>query len=144
MSMLRFALGGVLFTATLVVVGCGGEDDTPTGPPPTSSITETFTETLTRNGGRVHTFSVTATGGISALLVTLSPDSTHAVGLSLGTWNGSICQIILDNPAAIQGSVVVGQTSAVGEFCVRIYDATGTLPRPQTYAIEVTHQVASQ
>ena len=83
--------------------------------------------------------TVTATGNITAQLVTLSPDSTKPVGLALGTWNGSICQITLPNDNSVQGSVTVGTASAVGDFCVRIYDAAGTVDQPQTYTIEVDH-----
>jgi hypothetical protein len=82
---------------------------------------------------------VTATGDITAQITTLTPDSTALVGLSLGTWNGSICQIVLDHPSATQGQVVVGVASAPGDFCVRIYDAAGTVVQPQTYTIDVFH-----
>jgi len=68
------------------------------------------------------------------------PDATKPVGLSLGTWNGSICQIVLDNPNSVQGSLVIGASSATGSFCVRIYDAAGTVVNPQMYTIDVQHQ----
>jgi hypothetical protein len=70
----------------------------------------------------------------------LSPDSTLAVGLALGTWNGSICQIVLANDQTRQGDVVVGATNQAGDFCVRIYDAAGTVVQAQAYLIHVFHQ----
>ena len=128
-----------LVSLSLVVSGCGSSsDETVTAPAPTV-LTESFSGTLTLNGATTYSFRVTATGNITAQLVTLSPDSTKPVGLALGTWNGSICQITLPNDNSIQGSVTVGTASAVGDFCVRIYDAAGTVDQPQTYTIEVDH-----
>ena len=131
-----------LAALSLIVTGCGGGTaDTTTTPAPTSTtVTDTFSGILTLNGAVTHPFTVTGVGGVSALLTALSPDAVKPVGLSMGTWNGSICQIVLANDVSIQGSVVVGTTSTVGDFCVRIYDANGTVVQPETYAIEVTHQ----
>ena len=47
---------------------------------------------------------------------------------------------MLPNDTAIQGTMVVGISTAVGDFCVRIYDSTGTIARPQDYQIDVAHQ----
>ena len=131
-----------LAALSLIVTGCGGGTaDTTTTPAPTSTtVTDTFSGILTLNGAVTHPFTVTGVGGVSALLTALSPDAVKPVGLSMGTWNGSICQIVLANDVSIQGSVVVGTTSTVGDFCVRIYDANGTVVQPETYIIEVTHQ----
>ena len=129
----------------LVLSGCGGDDesDTPTDPGPAQK-TDSFSGTLTLNGAASYPFSVTAVGSMIATLVDLKradfPDQLgNPVGLALGTWNGSICQIVLANDATRQGEVVVANSTAVGEFCVRIYDASGTLPAPQTYVIVVDH-----
>jgi hypothetical protein len=133
----------LLAVGLLLAAGaCSSDDESVTGPPPTTTVTETFSGVLTLNGARVHSFTVSAPGGITALLTTLTPN--NPVGLNLGTWNGSICQVILFNPSAIQGSVNVGQTSATGTFCVVIHDAAGTAVEPQTYAVEVSYQVGTQ
>lgn len=129
-----------LVALALIISGCHSDsgDSTPTQPPPT--LNDTFSGTLTLNGATTYSFTVTGTGNITAQLTTLSPDSTKPVGLALGTWNGSICQITLPNDNAVQGSVTVGTASATGSFCVRIYDASGTVVDPQTYVIDVFHQ----
>jgi hypothetical protein len=128
-----------LIAVLLIVSGCGSNsDDTVVAPPPPTLI-ETFSGTLTPNGGTTFSFNVTGAGDMRAQLTTLSPDSTKPVGLSLGTWNGSICQVILPNDNSIQGSVVDGRASTTGSFCVRIYDAAGTVTDPQTYVIDVFH-----
>ena len=125
--------------ALLVMGGCGGSSDDSVVAPPPPTLSETFSGTLTLNGATTFFFAVTGAGTITAQLTTLSPDSTRPVGLGLGTWNGSICQITLPNDNSVQGSVTVGAASAPGSFCVRIYDAAGTVVAPQTYAIDVFH-----
>jgi hypothetical protein len=94
---------------------------------------------LNLNGAATYSFTVVGTGSITAQISKLDPDLANPVGLSLGTWNGSICQIVLANDVAIQGSVVVGAASAPGQFCVRIYDAAGTVAQPQSYIVDVEH-----
>jgi hypothetical protein len=131
----------------LIVSGCGSDDpgDTPTDPGPVQKA-DSFSGILTLNGAATHPFSVTATGSMVATLADsrpadpeFPPESAGSVGLALGTWNGSICQLVLTHDKATTGQVVVGNATAAGDYCVRIYDASGTLPRPQTYVIVVDH-----
>ena len=138
----RFFSRVIPVALSLIVAGCGnGNTDTTTTPAPTPpTVTDSFSGVLTLHGAVTYPFTVTGVGGISAQLTMLSPDAAKPVGLSMGTWNGSTCQIVLANDVSIQGSVVVGTTSTVGDFCVRIYDATGTVVQAETYTIEVTHQ----
>ena len=133
----------VLVALAIAASACGGSDTTATTPAPTTtSVTDTFTGTLTLNGAVTYSFTVVAVGTINVQLTSLLPDSAMPVGISIGTWNGSICTVPPGtfNDQSIQGSVVVGQTQTVGDFCVRIYDAAGTVATPQTYVIEVSHQ----
>lgn len=118
---------------------CGGNNTvtTPTAPAPTT-ITETFSGTISVNGAATHTFVVQSSGGVTAGLLSVAPNSAASVGLSLGTWNGAVCQIVLANDKALQGSVVIGTASSLGNLCVRIYD-NGTLTEPLTYEIQVVH-----
>jgi hypothetical protein len=127
----------------LVVSSCSDRVDTPTEPDPTT-IVETFPAsgpgTLTLNGAFSYPFTVTVAGSMEAALTVLEPDQASPVGLALGTWNGSSCQIVIANDASILNSRVAAVSSAVGDFCVRIYDSTGTMARPQTFQILVAHQ----
>jgi len=125
--------------ASLIMGGCRNSSDESVVAPPPPTLTDTFTGTLTLNGATTFSFTVTGAGNITAQLTTLSPDSTKPVGVSLGTWNGSICQIILRNDNSVQGSSVVGTASTNGSFCVSIYDAAGTVVGPQTFTIDVFH-----
>jgi hypothetical protein len=138
-----FACLAPLALLLLFAGGCGSEE-TPTEPEPPETVLDTFPTTdpgtLTLNGAFSFPFTVTATGTMEAVLTQLEPDIASPVGLALGTWNGSICQIVLSHDMAIQGSRVVANASAVGDFCVRIFDSTGTMARPQTFRIVVAHQ----
>jgi hypothetical protein len=105
-------------------------------PPPT--LTETFTETLTVNGGKTFPFVANRAGTVTARYTALAPDDTVTVGLSLGTWNGSTCQIIIANDAAKLNVSVVGTAQQTGQFCARVYDV-GLLTAPTDFTIELTH-----
>ena len=123
-------------------VACSNNNNALTGAtnqPSVASTTDIFSGTLTLNGAQTYPFGVQNAGTISAALTTLTPDSTSAIGLSLGTWNGSACQIVLANDKAVQGSSVIGQASALGNFCVRVYDAAGTVTQPESYVVTVSH-----
>lgn len=133
---------GVLALAALGAAGCDNNDDnngTPTTPTPTPTVTETFTGNLTKNGAATFNFTVGASGQVSATLRELTPAPAVSVGLSLGNWNGTVCQAVLANDSAIQGTFVTGNMSSAGSLCVRIYDATGTLEGTTAFRIEVVH-----
>lgn len=129
----------VLLGASLVAAAACG-NNTVTTPTPTTptTLTETFSGTLTVNGAASHSFVVQTSGTVTAGINSLSPDSTAVVGLSLGTWNGATCQIVIANTRAQQGSVVIGTATSLGNLCVFIQD-TGQLAAPTTYEIQVAH-----
>jgi hypothetical protein len=125
----------------LVALGAAGcdEDTTPTTPTtPTPPVTESFSGTLNRNGAVTFSFSVAATGQVTATLAELG-SSAVPVGVSLGNWNGTTCQIVLANDNAVQGTFVTGTMTATGDLCTRIYDASGNLELPVTFRVEVVH-----
>lgn len=122
----------------LAAAACG--DDTPTTPtvPTPVALTDTFSGSLNQNGAATHPFLVGSSGAINTTLTTVGPDSAVVVGMSLGTWNGNACQIVLAKDNAVQGSTVLGAATSAGNFCVRIYDV-GNLTGPITYQIDVQH-----
>jgi hypothetical protein len=111
----------------------------PATTPTPVAVTEPFSETLTPNGARTHPFKVQQAGTVSATITALAPDDTVTVGLSLGTWNGAACSAILANDQARLNTSLVGTAQQTGDFCVRLYDATGTLAAATDYTVEVTH-----
>jgi len=124
--------------SAIVVTACSDSTTTSTTPTSIVTTTETFTGTLTKNGAVTHQFSVTSRGTVTATLTKVDPDSTVAIGVSLGTWNGTTCQIILANDAATVGNGVLGTVSGVGNLCLRVYDV-GKLTTSESYSVDVVH-----
>ena len=60
--------------------------------------------------------------------------------MALGTWNGSACQIVIAKDDAKEATVVIGAVSALGNLCVRVYDAGG-LTQATDYQLEVDSPV---
>lgn len=124
--------------AALLFVACGS-DDGPTSPTdtPTEIVEAGIPGRITVNGAATHQFVVGTTGTVRATLTALSPDPTAVVGLSLGTWNGASCQIIIANTNATLNTTVFG-TASVGNFCVYVQDV-GRLTAPVNYELTVGH-----
>lgn len=128
------------FLAIVCALGAAACSD-PTTPTQTTTpitVTDNFVGALTKNGATSYSFTTATSGTVIATLSSLGPDATTLVGLGLGTWNGSACQIILANDRAIQGSVVLGAASSAGSLCVRIYDI-GNVTDLVSYQIQVAH-----
>jgi hypothetical protein len=139
--MLRRIARGVVLAALTALAGACGSTTTVVQPTPIT-VNESFQGTLIPASAGVFTFTSTLTGGtVVATLTTLGPDSTKTVGLSIGTFNGAVCTVILDNPAATQGFSFNATSSSVGTYCVRIYDngSTSADNVPYTFSITVSH-----
>ena len=132
----------LLFVSVLAATAaCGDDETTPTEPttPTRPTTTETFEGNLTVNGARTHPFAATGSGEIRATLTALGPDSAARISVSLGTFNTTgACQIVIANDNATQGTIVVGNAGAAGNFCVRVSD-TGQLAAPADYTLTVVH-----
>jgi hypothetical protein len=115
----------------------GSTATTPTTTTP-STVTDTYSGTLSQNGAANFSFTTAQSGNVQTTLIQVVPDSTLVVGLSLGTWNGTSCQVVLANDKATRGSSIVGTASAAGTLCVRIYDV-GNVIDPITFQLQVTH-----
>ena len=133
---------GLRFLVLLLLAAMGAtscEDTTATTPTTTTAIvTEPpFSGTLSINGGTTFQFSSTARGSVTATVTSLTPD-TAVIGVSIGTWNGLICQLVLVDDQATQGTMFSGTVSAVGNLCLRVYDS-GKLTEPASYSVTVSH-----
>ena len=127
----------LLFLSVVATAACGSESTIPTEPTPVS-VTETFSGTINRNGAATHIFVAQTAGPVTATLTSVAPDSAVAIGVSLGTWNGSSCHIVLANDNALQGAVVTGSASSIGNLCVRVYDV-GKVVDATDYVVTVVH-----
>lgn len=137
MSMLRVL---ALFLVLSAAAACGDDStDTPAPTAPTPNpVTDTFSGSLNINGARTHSFVAGLSGRITVTVKELVPDSAAVIGVSLGTWNGTTCQIILANDNATQAGSVAGNAGAAGNFCARVYDV-GKLTASTDYTLEVVH-----
>jgi hypothetical protein len=125
--------------AVLVMTSCGDDEPTtPTAPTAPTVVTETFNGVVNRNGAQVHTFTTGASGQVTATLKFLVPDNTVKMGLALGTWNNTSCQLVISRTDAGEGTAVIGAVSALGTLCVYIHDV-GNLTAATQYEIEVAH-----
>jgi len=135
----RVALLALFVPLALAVGACSEDEPTPlVTAPTTAAVVETFSGTITKNGAVTHTFTSGSAGTVQATLTSLAPDASNPIGVSLGTWNGATCAIVLANDRAIQASVVTGTVSSVGALCARVYDV-GNLSAPATYELIITH-----
>ena len=127
----------VLLIASLAVTACDNGDP-PTAPTP-PTVTETFTGSLTLNGSQLHTFIATTAGAVTATLSTVEPSTSPALGFSMGTWDGVVCSAALTNNFAVQSSTLNGTVVGITPLCVRLFDASGTIPAetPVNYTITV-------
>ena len=123
----------------LAMIGCDNPGTVPVAPTtPGVSTTESFSGSISVNGAVTYQFTSSSRGTVTATLTTVGPDATLVIGVSLGTWNGTSCQVLLANDAAAQGATVLGTVSGVGNLCLRVYDV-GKLTGPATYTVDVTH-----
>jgi hypothetical protein len=123
-----------------ILAGCNSEDpfELPTNPTPPTQITETFSGNVTRNGAVTHQFATQASGRVTATLTGFSADEGTKIGLALGTFNGASCQVVIAKDDATLATAVVGEASAAGLLCVRIYDV-GNLTQAADYEIQLQH-----
>jgi hypothetical protein len=135
------ALFGVLVTGA---AACNNNNTTTTTTTPTTTTTAAtiteplFTGNLKVNGAATYPFTATTGGTITATLTTLAPDTTTGIGLSLGTWNGSACQIVIANDNATPSIAISGTVTAASSLCVRVYDV-GRLASPVDFSVTIVH-----
>jgi hypothetical protein len=134
---LRGLCGPVLVAAALAATGCGDDPITNPDTPTPTAITETFEGTVTINGAITQPFVVQTAGTVVAAFTALEPTEAR-LGLSIGTWNGVTCAIVLANDDATAGASVTGSATATGNYCVRVYDV-GRLTQAVSYQLTVTH-----
>jgi hypothetical protein len=136
----RWTIVSALLLAVSVSAACGDDnDDVTPAPTPPPQVTETFQGTLTPASARIHDFRVDNPGSVSATLTEITPSDT-VVGLDLGTWTGTTCQITVARRSATQGDGVGGTATTVATLCVRIYDiGDPALGAAVPYTLTVTH-----
>jgi hypothetical protein len=125
----------VALIAVLTTAACGGVT-TPTGPAPTPQTT-VHEDTLTVNGANIFPFSTDSGGTVTATVLAVNPAAT-VIGVALGVWDATTgtCQISITKDNAVQGSVITATASAIGNYCLRVYDP-GTLTGPTDWQMSI-------
>jgi hypothetical protein len=126
----------LILAIALSASACDSDEPVAPSEPEPVEVSETFGGRLT--GAATHTFGVQRPGTVVATVGTLVPDSAGVISVSLGTWNGQSCAILIAMDAATSGTSVVGNATTVGDFCVRVLDV-GRLTQPTDYEITVRH-----
>jgi hypothetical protein len=130
---------------------CGSSNSSlPTGPTIQPTVlTETFAGTLTKNAAYTHPFAVSDAGDVTVfLLQSVDPanpgNNGIPLGVSLGTWNGSTCAIVIakdsmvPSTADVAQSPLTGRATAATNLCVRVYDV-GFVPGSANYELLIDH-----
>ena len=141
---MRRLIPGLLLLGGLAMSGAACSDDTtdstlttPTQTTPGPTVTEPpFTGTLRMNGAATYPFIATAGGTITATLTTLA--GAENIGLSIGTWTGSACQVVIANDNAAQASTISGTVTAAANLCVRVHDP-GRLTAAADFSVTIVH-----
>src|SRR5271169_4064454 len=89
---------------------------------PTTTYTDTFSGMLGRNFAYTYPFTAQQAGTVAASYQSIGTDNAIVLGLAIGTWNGTACNITLENDSATVGTIVSGAVSAAANLCVRVYD----------------------
>jgi hypothetical protein len=131
------SFGLCVSVGVLGTMACGN-DLTSLETTPSQTVTESFTGTLNPNGGTTHAFSATGKGSVVATLTAVGDDNTRVVGLALGNWTGTSCNLAAANDNAIVTIPLTATVSAAGQLCARVYDSQG-VPDATTYTLQVVH-----
>ena len=139
--MLRLFNKRLIAIVLLAFVAAACDDDDPITPlTPTVPKTESFSGVLVQNRSEMHNFDVGAAGSVVATLKAIGSDNTLVVNFALGTWTGSACSIVLENPGATGGAILNGTMTGIGTLCARVGDIGNVPAGPGvTYTIEVVH-----
>ena len=129
----------------LAVAGCTSNtaaSSTPTtvAPTPTTS-TETFSGTVAQSGTTGFPFTVSSTGSVTIGLTSVAPLSTMALGVGIGTSDGTTCGTsVSKNDNARTGTTALAGTATSGSYCVIVYDS-GNVPDgwSVSFTVEVVH-----
>ena len=133
------AVAPLLILSMLALAGCGSDSSTtPTSPTEPTYTTDTYTGTLNASETGQHPFTAKTGGAITITMSSLSPTSTVVVGIGLGTWNGTACNVTLQTSAATTGSQYNASAISAGNFCVTVFDF-GNITEATTYSLTVTH-----
>jgi hypothetical protein len=138
------AVLAALVLSSLVVLGagCGDDSPSPTAPTPFTS-TRLFSGSLAAQGSRFYSFQLLRAGIVDFTLVSVTGDvrgSTLATVLGLGSGrpNGTDCELTTSTSAAPGLTSQFSVALAPGTYCVKIFDI-GNLTTTVNFAVRIVH-----
>lgn len=138
MSAIRFA---AFMVASLILVSCGEEAETPTSATTNAPITILFSGTLQPMSTRFYSYTMTSAGTVSAMLASLERGSTpmpNSLELGLGIPAGTGCATSVASNTNTALTSQIRQDLGIGTYCVRISDKDG-LPVAMNFTIRLVH-----
>jgi len=121
---------------TLLAGAC---NDLPTSTTPTPATTDLFIGSQLMAGGATsRSFKVSKGGEVKVVFSSLLPESSTAVSVSLGTFDGTTCKPT-NTVVAVAGGTdpVITATVSAGDYCLRLADP-GTLTKTNDFSTTVT------
>jgi hypothetical protein len=130
-----------VITASLVLVSCGDEAETPTSATTTEPVAILFSGTLQPLSTRFYSFTMTTSGTVSAMLASLERGNTpmpNSLQLGLGIPAGTGCATSVASNTNTALTSQIRQDFGTGTYCVRISDTDG-LPVAMNFTIRLVH-----
>jgi hypothetical protein len=133
------ALALVLFVAATACTG-NNTTSTATTTPTVTRTTDTFTGTVQVHGSDFHSLPVAQVGQVDTTLTVAGPPSTIAMGLDVGSPNGSACVPFAGASANVQAGSAAQLSGVIsaGTICVQVRDI-GNATGPVSYTVTVLH-----
>jgi len=136
----------IAIALAMIAAGCASDaasssSTSATTSPTAPATTESFSGSLVQLGSASNPFIVAATGTVTIGLTDIGPLTTMALGVGIGTWNGTTCSSALTkNDNARAGATALSGTATAGNYCVTVYDS-GNIPDGQTvtFTVSVAH-----
>jgi hypothetical protein len=136
-----FALALVLLVAATACTGNNNTSSTTATTTPTvARSTDTFTGTGQVRGSDFHSLPVAQAGQVDTTLTVAGPPPTIAMGLDVGSPNGSACVPFAGASANVQAGSAAQLSGVVsaGTICVQVRDI-GNATGPVSYTVTVLH-----
>jgi hypothetical protein len=138
----RLPMLSAIFLAVVAGAGCHSTTTAPTtaGAAP-STVTDTFTGSIAQTANMSFPFTVTTTGNVQVTLTDVEPLTTMALGVAIGSWDGTTCTPgVATTDHAKSGVAALTGTAVAGSYCVQVSDA-GNIPPTWTvsFTVQVTH-----
>lgn len=132
-----------ILVGALLTSACGEAMTTPTAPSTVTTVTDTWTGSLSVGASRFYSFRVSQGGTVAMMLASVTSPANGAalapimeIGFGIPAGTGCAATTSLNVTPALQAQL---QTSSEpGVYCIRVADI-GNLSGPVNFAVRFTH-----